>query len=430
MADPFDLYPRPPAQAQNALTDPTRAIGLLNAINANRLQQQEIFARDSASNVYKGAFDEDGKINPLKLNQRINEGAGGYLAPQLFSTVQSQEQQRVATDTAKIQQSEMSRGIVNSIVGSLDPKMTPQQARAAIIKQSTMFPPGILLSQHLNGAIRDIDKIGLPAYIANATRQATGAPALAAPDVDVVQPSGATTKYTRGQSIDANTPPSAPVAPGAPRAPGLPTTLPTGQQGAMETAAKQSANLVATVDSSAQTSADLSNIKQYSKILKDFGGPTADLELKVGALANRIGIKDGITLGKTEQAAAEGFKKLVEQLAGNQQRQMSDAGLSSAQAQNPSLMMSQWGREGVIDALRGNQDAINLARKEWLKSKLPAQDFPRWREKFNEDADVRVFQFNRMDKEAQQKFINGMGKEEADAFRQKFYATRDKGWLP
>lgn len=198
MADPFDLYPRPPAANPLVLSDPVKAIGLLNALNTNRLQSQEIFARDSAADVYKGAIGPDGKPNPLIMGDRINQGAGGYLAPQLMSTINSQEMQRIAQDTAKIQQAELSRGIWNSMVGSLNPKMNPEQARAAIVKQSTMFPPGVLPSSFLNGQFRSMEKDGVAATIANATRQATGAEKLGGPAGEVLQP-GSTGRETISQ---------------------------------------------------------------------------------------------------------------------------------------------------------------------------------------------------------------------------------------
>lgn len=436
MPDAYDLYPKSPAPAANALTNPVAAIGLLNAINQNRLQSQEIFARDSAADVYKGAVGPDGVIdNPLVM-KRLGMGAGGYLAPQLATNLQSQEQQRLATETARIQQGEVSRGIINSIFGSLNPDADPRSARAALLRQSTMFPPEVLPSRAINGAMREFERLdpaGRRRFIVDAQRQGIGGTGLAEPTPLGVAPTGAQRVGPRGQFLEEtapDTPAAAVPGGGATGSRSLPATLAPGESKLMEDSAARFSALKSTAGSSPQIHADFSNLLHDSRILGNFSGPTVEIEKRLNTLAQRLGVKEGFTLGSDKLAAAESFDKIVSQLASNQQKQMSDAGLNISQAMNPSLAMSQVGREGVINMLRGNQDAVDRIRTEASKAKIPAGQYDQWMQTFGPQLDVRVFQFNRMNKDQKQKFLDTMAPEVAKEFATTYNSAAKKGWLP
>src|SRR5262249_426391 len=154
--------------------------------------------------------------------------------------------------------------------------------------------------------------------------------------------------------------------------------------------------LQATAGTSPQYHTDLENLRTLSKDI-DIAGPTAEAEKKLNQLASRLGLS--LTVKPDQPGKAEEFDKIPNQITLNQSPLFpgSDASLHTVVGANPSLSMSKIGREGVISMLQGNQDAIDTARKAWLRARAPgdvrAQDFDVFMERMGQELDPRVFQF-------------------------------------
>jgi len=189
--------------------------------------------------------------------------------------------------------------------------------------------------------------------------------------------------------------------------------------------------LQATASTTQQYHADLDNLKQLSKTL-DIGGPTVELEKKVNQLGSRFGLS--VTMTPDQLKSAEEFDKIANQISLNQSQNFhgSDAGLHTVVGANPSSSMSTYGREGVIDMLQGNQDAIDTTRRAWLRARAngaPASSYDQFAEQIGQTLDPRVFQFNRMSRQNQQKFLNSMPSEDIPAFEDKFKTAIANKWV-
>lgn len=437
MADWNALLPQAPAVAPNIATDPAKVIGLMGQLNQNALFQQIYRAREGIGQAYQENVGPDGVVNEPGLRAAVAQ-RGGFMAPETMTTVQGQEGQRITNDTDRIRQGELSRGIFNTVVGTLNPNATPEEFARNLTIASKHFDPRVLPSGMINGAIqafKNADPATRIRMITDAGRSAIGPDRLMTGQQEVATPGAGKENIPVGEVIERQAPgappPAAGIPPATPR--GLPTAVSPAEGAVMQEAGKQSAALRATVKTRAQDHADLSNLKHYSTALEDFGGPTAEMEKSLNTLAIRAGLKDGVTLGKDKLAAAQEFTKITSQMASNQQKQMSDAGLHISEASNPNLMMGQVGRNGVIDMLRGNRDALDRTEMEWAKARKAGwredQHFD-WASQFANKMNVRVFQFNRMDKEAKQKFLNAMPPDQARDLAANYNDYKKNDWLP
>jgi hypothetical protein len=130
----------------------------------------------------------------------------------------------------------------------------------------------------------------------------------------------------------------------------------------------------------------------------------------------------------------ESFDKIANLISLNQSQFFhgSDAGLHTVVGANPSSSMSKFGREGVIDMLQGNQDAVDVTRKAWLKARslgAPASSYDMFAEQMGEKLDPRVFQFNRLSRDNQQKFLSQMAPEDLPAFEEKYKDAVKNKWV-
>jgi hypothetical protein len=99
---------------------------------------------------------------------------------------------------------------------------------------------------------------------------------------------------------------------------------------------------------------------------------------------------------------------------------------------NPSTSMSAYGREGVIDMLHGNQDAIDRARNIWLDARAkgaPANSYDVFMNQLSQKLDPRVFQFNRLSRVNQQKFLSQMDPDDLSDFEQKYQTAIASKWV-
>jgi hypothetical protein len=235
---------------------------------------------------------------------------------------------------------------------------------------------------------------------------------------------------------------------GPPTAGGQPTTVPQTsavRTGAMATGlapgeselltspAGRADKLQSTAASSPQYHADLENLKQDSSILGNLGGPTIETEKKLNQLSSRLG-GFGITMTPDQLKSLESFDKIANQISLNQSQFFhgSDAGLHTVVGANPSSSMSRFGREGMIDMLQGNQDAIDVTRKAWLKARAmgaPAGSYDLFAEQMGEKIDPRVFQFNRLNRDNQQKFLSQMDPADIKDFEARYQESVKNKWV-
>lgn len=388
--------------------DPSKIVGIANALNQNVLQQQQIRAGQGVERLYDGAIRPDGTVdNALLMSRAPTLGVKG---PEVVTQLQHQQGQRLQNASA---QTLHATTLYGALANLEKPSASDVHNISATIAATMPDVPPAVISNLAKTILRDPD--GIKHGAALLQNIAIGPQGLATRNEAPPSEGGAKQSAPLGTLNLQGT---------------LPTGLPPGEQTIMEASAKRYEALRGTAASSPQVHADLSNLLHDSKILGTIAGPTVEMEKRANALAQRIGIKDGITLGADKQAAAESFGKIVNQMSSNQQRQMSDAGLHVSEASNPSLMMSQVGREGVIGMLRGNQDALDRLRIEASKAKIPAAKYDEWVGEFGRNYDVRVFQFNRMDKDQKQKFLDAMSPADAAKFGARYDEYHKKNWLP
>jgi hypothetical protein len=214
---------------------------------------------------------------------------------------------------------------------------------------------------------------------------------------------------------------------------GIASGLAPGEQGLSESAAGRAANLQATASSSPQYHADLENLRQDSAVMGNLGGPTQDVEKKLNQLSTRVA-GFGITMSPDQLRASESFDKVASNIALNQAKMLggTDSTRTMSVGATPNSGMSRYGRDGVIDMLQGNQDAVDAARQAWLDAKskgASAGSHDIYMNKLSKTLDPRVFQFNRLDRDNQQKFYSQMPPAEIPAFEAKYEASVNRGWV-
>jgi hypothetical protein len=413
--------------------DPSKIVGIANAINQNVLQQQQIRAGQGIEKLYDGAVGPDGTVDNALLLRRAP--TLGVRAPEVVTQLQGQEGQRIANTTAKFEQAVKQNQFVLDGLGTLadKPNVTRDDVNTFVVTaaRNTGIP-----SAMLNAWVRTLPPGGaaLKQALVAQRNMAIGAGPTATRVQGAPDTGGAPTSITAGQANyeGAGVGSDAPIVPNVVKAetirPGIATALPPGEGSLMEDSAKRFSALRATAGASPQNHADMANLLHDSRILGNIQGPTVEIEKRLNTLSQRLGVGT-FSMDKGQVAAAESFDKIVSQLASNQQKQMSDAGLHIAQSMNPTLAMSTVGREGVINMLRGNQDALDRIRTEAHKAKVPAGQYDRWMQDFGQGLDVRVFQFNRMNRDQQQKFLSSMPPDEIPAFEQKYKTAIDKNWV-
>lgn len=378
------LYPQPPAPAQNVANDPAKVIGVVNALNQNKM--------------FNATF-------PAVSQQ-----------PQA-----ALEGQNIANTTAQLEQHAKQQSFLIDSLGSLadDPNLNYDKVRnTAVTFARNLKLPGEMVNGWLYGLPKDPAK--LREQLIQMRNMTLGSAGTSAESGQVDQ-NGAPVKVTKGQfNYQAG---GAPVAAG----------LAPGEQGLAESAAGRAARLQSSASTAPQYHADLENLKADSKILENLGGPTFETEKKLNQLASRLG-GFGITMTPEQLKAGESFDKIANQISLNQSQLFhgSDAGLHTVVGANPSTSMSKFGRDGVIDMLQGNQDAIDITRKAWLKARANGAkpgDYDMFAERIGQEVDPRVFQFNRLSRENQQKFLSQMDPTDLKDFEEKFKASVDKKWV-
>lgn len=438
MADVNALYPTPPQPTQGILSgDPLKAIGLIGQLNQNALFQQTFGARKAIGEAYQEAIRPDGSIDTQKLMRGIQsrpdagfmagEAAAGALTrqgQQLSNTGQDISNTTAAFDQYAKQSDFAAKGFAALL--QKGNKLTPEDINnwAVTMARNTdpRAVPASVIAQMKNRILKDPD--GILSGVNSVANMVMGPSGAASRIEGPPDQSGAATSVPVGAIGYTN----GGAAPGS-----ITRTLPPGESGILEESAKRASALQATGASTAQYHADLENLKLDSKILDSVGGPTVESEKKLNQFSQRLaGV--GVTMSKEQLRALESFDKIANQISLNQAATMAgtDAGRMMSVGANPNSSMSLYGRNGVIDMLQGNQDFVDVTRKAWLKARsdgAPANSHDTFINKFSETADPRVFQFNRLNRENQQKFLSQMDPDEIPDFERKYKDAISRKWV-
>jgi hypothetical protein len=411
MVDISALYPQAPPPAQpNALSsgDPAKILGLIGQAN----QLQTFQAQKAAGEAAQGAIGPDGRYDPSANALAIrNNPAAALAAPEAISGIL--QRQGMQIEQTRVQAKDAT-GLFGSLSNMPNPSVLDVHKAAALAAaQYPNLPPAVIagISHHIlndpegikHGATT-IQNIGLGP---EGTSGRVAAPPAAG---------GAPQQQPLGAANYAGT---------------APTGLAPGEEKLLGSPAERADRLQATASTTNQYHTDLDNLKQLSKTL-EIGGPTVEIEKKLNQLSSRFGLS--ATMTPDQLKSVEEFDKIANQISLNQSQNFhgSDAGLHTVVGANPSSSMSTYGREGVIDMLQGNQDYIDTTRRAWLQARAngaPVSSHDLFMERMGQEADPRVFQFNRMARDNQQKFLSQMDPEDLKQFEEKFKSAVAKKWV-
>ena len=174
-----------------------------------------------------------------------------------------------------------------------------------------------------------------------------------------------------------------------------------------------------------------------SNDLQNFtSGPGADWT-KVGkAWVNRnIPLPAGWQFDPGSIASQEQFVKQAGQLAQQQFAAMGGTGtdqqFGSAFATNPNDTLSQLGNQGIINLLRGNEDALQSKNRAWLSiaNANPNASYRQFSQQFNNNYDPRVFQFNYLTPAQRQAYVTSMAAQDRPAFFRNIATAQKNGWV-
>jgi hypothetical protein len=412
MPDVSSLYPQPPAPPQpqqNALTgDPLRMIGALGQLQYYQIRRQQAPALEqqpAAALANTQLANTTARMAQQADAQRRVAGGLGAMIPD------NATKDDVLSATAYFARS-------NPDIATQYPDMIPAASDVVL-----HHPKGITFGKNilLNSALS-------PGEASTLVQAHPG-------------PGGVERKMTVPASNLVGT-----------RDVGQPVGEPIGQEGS----ATRGEKLAGSATTSNQYHADLENLKQESKVLGNIQGPTTPFEKKANETLARFGLSGLGTMTPDQLRAAESFDKISNQISLVQGQGFggTDAARHMTVGANPSTSMSTYGREGVIDMLQGNQDTQDKARDLYLDAKahgMPASghdtflhELTKPLEKldangnsvdlkakgtWNGGLDPRIFQFNRLSRDNQGKFLEQLDPEDRSDFSSKYQAAIDRKWV-
>ena len=412
------LYPHAPASGGGGIgsLNPLQAIGFANGALQTQALQRELASRQAIGQAYQGAMNPDGSVDQTKLSSALQaDPAAAYGLPEATTRSLAQRSGQMDLD-AKQQQ------LLIDTFGSLanDPNLNKETLRhVAVTMARNLKIPGSMLNDWIDQAPND--RKGLRAWAIEKRNIAIGSAGLSTPTPTGITPEGAPITSPRDVY-------NYRTAGG-----GLPASLAPGEQGLSELAAGRAANLQATASTSPQYHADLENLRQDSSVMGNLGGPTQEVEKKLNQLSTRIG-GFGITMSPDQLRSSESFDKIANQIALNQAKMLggTDTTRSMTVGATPNSGMSRYGRDGVIDMLQGNQDSVDATRDAWLNARAngaSAGSHDLFMNHISKVLDPRVFQFNRLSRDNQQKFLSQMAPEDVPAFEYKYAELVKRGWV-
>jgi hypothetical protein len=403
------LYPAPPSAPPQPLVNSMNPLQVLGAVDAARRLQ----ANQAIGQAYQGALNPDGSIDQGKLSSALaGSPAAAYGLPEASSRMLEQQRGQFDLDSRR-------HAFLTDLVGAMadDPDLSQDKVRSYMVTaaRNTKLPAAIF-----NGILERMpaNRKDLRSWATDLRNQVIGSAGTSTPTEGGVGPAGEPIVTTRGTFNYR----------------GGAVGLGQGEKGLSESAAGRAAELQATASSSPQMHADLENLRQDSAVMGNLGGPTQQVEKQLNQLSTRLA-GFGITMSPDQLRASESFDKIASTIALRQGAALggTDSARSMAVGSTPNSGMSRYGRDGVIDLLHGNQDAIDTAREAWIDARskgAPAGSFDLFMHRFGKTLDPRVFQFNRLSRDNKQKFLDQIPPQDVGRFEQNYQAAVARGWVP
>jgi hypothetical protein len=434
------LYPQPPQQNQNVLAgDPTKLLGGLQQINQIQYLGKTIAAKQALGQAYQNALQPDGTVDLGKVATQLkSDPNAAFIAPEAASNILDQHGKMIANDTASFEQyakqSDFARAGLSSLLGKAqNGTLTPEDIHNWTVTMSRNTDPRAVPSSVLSSVSNGIfgDPAGIRSGVITLANGVMGPAAGATRVTGQPTPGGAPQQTSQAQANYTGT---------------YPTQLAPGESELLSDPAKRAADLQATASTTAQYHADFDNLKQESKVLDNLGGPTQPFEKKANEVLARFGLSGLGTMTPDQLRAAESFDKIVNGISLRQGSVFggTDAARNMILGATPNTGMSRYGRDGMIDMAQGNQDATDRARSIWFDARAkgaPASSHDIFMDQLTKpvekDAngnwigglDPRIFQFNRLSRDNQQKFLGQMDPDDVGDFEQKYQAAIDRKWV-
>lgn len=165
-------------------------------------------------------------------------------------------------------------------------------------------------------------------------------------------------------------------------------------------------------------------------------GSKADWALEMKKFANRNVLPKSMQFDPEAIASQEEFIKQATVLAQQQFATLGGTGsneqFGSAFKSNPNELMSKMGIKGVLQVLKGNEDATQKMHEMWQQEVAGGRnpsEFFRWRSDINKHFNPRVFQAEYMTSDERKKLLAGLSDTEKKKFASDIRWARDNGWI-
>jgi hypothetical protein len=406
------LYPHAQPQ-QNALSG--NVLSLLPTI----MQLQQFRSQQAAGQAFQGAVGPDGSFNPNSAMSAIaSNPAAALAAPEATTRLLAARGQNIANETSSLALGLQNSSTLAQIAAPYANKpMTDMDVASLKAKLAAAgVNPQTVAAADINGALKASKAAQLGAA------QTMGPAAAASPVPVAPTASGA----------PAVAPLASTLGGGAPRPVGLPPGQAEAASGIAAASAAQANSLTQAADTSPIRKGMLGNLE--GDLAQFTAGPGADWTKVAKAWANRNVLPSGMQFDPTSIASQEAFTKQAEQLAQQQFAAIggtgTDAKFGSAFKSNPNETLSALGNNGIINLLKGNEDAIqakNGAWQKWVAAGNPPQSYPQFAAQFNQSFDPRVYQSQYMSKNDFVKMAKGMSTPELRDFSAKLNSAKGQG---
>lgn len=407
------LYPH--AQPQQSILSGGNALSMIPTI----MQLQQFRSQQAAGQAFQGAVGPDGSFNPNAAMSAIaNNPAAALAAPEATTRLLAARGQNISNATSALALGLQNSNTLSQIAAPYANKpMTDMDVASLKAKLAAAgVDPHTVAAADINGALKASKAAQLGAA------QTMGPAAAATPVPAGPSATGAPTVAPLASTLGA----------GTPRPVGLPPGQAEAASGIAAASAAQANSLTQSADTSPIRKGMLGNLE--GDLAQFTAGPGADWTKVAKAWANRNVLPSGMQFDPTSIASQEAFTKQAEQLAQQQFAAIggtgTDAKFGSAFKSNPNETLSALGNNGIINLLKGNEDAIqakNGAWQKWVAQGNPPQSYPQFAAQFNQSFDPRVYQSQYMSKNDFVKMAKSMSTPELRDFSAKLNSAKSQG---
>ncbi len=410
-------------------------LGMADQVNKLMLFDKDFKARQGVGAATAEARNPDGTIDPNRLSSGLSRRPEtNWNALETAREATGLQRGQIGNVAAQFDVDRAMMGHALAIYGSLADNPNPEAINGATTNLAAAGIPATMLIKLNQQLLKARTPQQYQSVLEDFRAQSLGPAGTSTPTDAPPGPGLVPQQQTRGSFLR-----NAAAGGGA-----APVGMPVGEEIPAKGAALRAEALQGTASTSGQYHTDLENLKKDSQVLENLGGPTFEVEKKLAQLSSRLGGLLPSTMTPEQLRAGESFDKIAQGISTTQAGRLgaaTDAGRHMVVGSNPSTSMSAYGREGVIDMLQGNQDFVDAARNEWLAAtrgkskfwgdgvKASANEHDQFMHALGQSTDPRVFQFNRLNKENQSKFWNGMAPGEAADFKRKYAEAIRRNWV-